>query len=163
MKYLKFKSHLWMRRTPAEIFPFFTEARNLEKLTPPALHFVVHTPPPITMRVGTLIDYGLRIHGFPFRWRSEITEWEPPHRFVDRQRRGPFRFWSHEHRFEAWDGGTLVKDIVTYSVLGGRLIDRLFVRADIKRIFTHREKILRETFGGAMTLPTTPPPETSEA
>lgn len=154
MNCLKFKSHTWLRLKPAEVFPFFSDPGNLQRLTPDWLHFSIVTPQPITMRPGALIDYRLRLHGIPFGWRTEITAWEPPHRFVDRQLRGPYRYWSHEHRFEEWDGGTLAKDIVTYSVLGGRLIDRLFVRKDLKRIFAFREKILRETFGGAIAPPT---------
>jgi ligand-binding SRPBCC domain-containing protein len=96
-----------------------------------------------------LIDYRLKLRDVPFRWQTEITEWEPPFRFVDVQKRGPFRKWVHEHRFDDWDQGTLVKDVVTYAVLGGQIVDKLFVRRDVKRIFAHRESQLRRQFGVA--------------
>ncbi len=84
-----------------EVFDFFADAGNLELLTPPWLHFEILAPSPVEMREGTLIDYKLRLHGVPIRWQSEITVWQPPFRFVDRQRRGPYRLWVHTHRFES--------------------------------------------------------------
>ena len=129
-----------------EVFPFFAEARNLETLTPPWLRFEVLTPPPIQMQAGTRIDYQLRLHGLPLRWQSEITAWEPPHRFVDEQRRGPYRRWIHEHRFEEETGGTRCVDRVRYAVYGGSLIEWLFIRRDLQRIFAFRQAKLRELF-----------------
>ena len=134
-------------RPPAEVFPFFADARNLERLTPPWLRFEVLTPGRIEMRRGAAIDYRLRLRGVPVRWRSEITAWEPPFRFVDEQRRGPYRLWIHEHRFEEREGRTLAGDRVRYAVPGGRLVDRLLVRPDLERIFEYRRDVLRETFG----------------
>jgi ligand-binding SRPBCC domain-containing protein len=98
------------------------------------------------MHVGQRIDYRLRVRGVPIRWQSEITAWEPPHRFVDEQRRGPYRAWIHEHTFEAQDGGTLARDLVQYAVLGGALVNRLFVARDVERIFAFRSEMLREIF-----------------
>ena len=91
MKTFTLTNELWLPQQPQDVFPFFADAFNLERLTPPSLGFQVLTPPPIEMRVGTLIDYRVRLRGIPMRWQSEITEWEPPHRFVDEQRRGPYR------------------------------------------------------------------------
>ncbi|MGH2866306.1 MAG: SRPBCC family protein [Solirubrobacteraceae bacterium] len=72
-----------------QVFAFFAEARNLERLTPSWLSFQVLAPEPIEMKVGTLIDYRLRLHGLPRRWTSRIEEWVPGHAFVDRQVKGP--------------------------------------------------------------------------
>src|SRR5947209_7790818 len=91
-----------------EVFTFFADPGNLKTLTPPWLRFHILTRQPIIMRVGALIYYRLRIHGLPVRWQSEITAWEPPVRFVDEQRRGPYRVWIHEHTFEVGNGGTEV-------------------------------------------------------
>ena len=90
MKEFTLHTELWLPRPRDEIFPFFAEARNLEAITPPWLKFEVLTPAPIQMRPGALIDYRIRVHGFPIRWRTEIAEWDPPHRFVDVQLRGPY-------------------------------------------------------------------------
>ncbi len=138
---------LWLPVPRHELFPFFAEARNLETLTPPWLRFKVLTRAPIQMQAGTRINYQLRLHGLPLRWQSEITAWEPPHRFVDEQRRGPYRRWIHEHRFEEQAGGTRCVDHVRYTVYGGSLIERLFIRRDLKRIFAFRQAKLRELFG----------------
>jgi ligand-binding SRPBCC domain-containing protein len=146
VKIFEHRSTLWIPRPPAEVFPFFSEARNLELLTPPWLRFEVLTPQPITMRIGTLIDYRLRVRGIPMRWRSEIAAWDPPHRFVDRQLRGPYRLWDHEHGFAERDGGTEAADHVRYAVWGGTLVDRLVVRRDVAAIFGFREQRLREIF-----------------
>ena len=144
-----FRSELWLPRPRAEVFDFFGDARNLQAITPEFLNFEVLTPAPIVMRAGTLIDYKLRVRGIPLRWRTLISAWEPPHRFMDEQLRGPYRQWIHEHTFEERDGGTLARDIVRYSVFGGALVDRLFVRRDVEKIFAHREKRLKELLGPA--------------
>ena len=135
---------LWLPRPPGEVFPFFADASNLEAITPPLLRFEILTPGPIAMRPGCLIDYRLRLRGCPLRWRTEITAWEPPHGFVDEQRRGPYRAWVHEHRFEDRDGGTRVTDGVRYRVPGGALVDRLLVRRDLRRIFEYRARRIAE-------------------
>jgi ligand-binding SRPBCC domain-containing protein len=130
----------------ARIFEFFSDAVQLEALTPAFLGFKVLTPLPLTIQAGTLIDYRLRLHGIPLRWQSRISVWEPPLRFVDEQIRGPYRFWHHEHRFEEHAGGTLCRDIVDYNVLGGRLVNRLFVAPDLRKIFAFRQARLNEMF-----------------
>lgn len=132
----------------AEVFDFFADAGNLEKLTPPLLRFHILTPSPIAMHAGALIDYRLRVHGVPIRWRTEITEWEPPVRFVDRQLRGPYSLWHHEHVFEEVPGGTLATDRVHYSFLPVPGVHRLFVEPDLRRIFGYRLERMRERFGG---------------
>jgi ligand-binding SRPBCC domain-containing protein len=141
---------------PREIvFQFFADAYQLEAITPPWLRFVVLNPPPITMQVGLRIDYRLRLHGLRIRWQSAISAWEPPVRFVDEQLRGPYRRWHHEHRFEPIDGGTLCRGVVDYEVPGGRFVDRLFVRRDLREIFRFRQHKLAELFaaGRAVSSP----------
>jgi ligand-binding SRPBCC domain-containing protein len=147
MREFLFRAEQWLPRPRSEIFPFFAEARNLEKLTPPWLKFEVLTPSPIIMRAGLLIDYRIKIHGLPIPWRTEIVAWEPPQRFVDVQLRGPYRLWHHTHTFEERDGGTLCRDEVRYAPLGGALLNWLFVRRDVERIFAYRKERLEEMFG----------------
>src|SRR6185436_15246816 len=124
--------------TPDEVFPFFAEARNLERITPPWLHFHV-TSMPRELRQGALIEYRLKLHGVPIRWLTQIEEWAPGERFVDVQLRGPYALWHHTHEFEpAGDGQTLMRDTVRYALpLGplGALAHRLFVKRDVERIF----------------------------
>ncbi len=134
------------------VFEFFSDAHNLEVLTPSSLRFDVLTPEPLDMHAGTLIDYRLRVHGIPLRWRSEITVWEPPHRFVDEQVRGPYHLWRHEHSFEPTDGGTLCRDGVDYSVPGGRVVNALLVSRDLRRIFSYRQQQLAKQFGNVETV-----------
>lgn len=132
-----------------EVFAFFADAYNLQYLTPPWLSFRILTPPPIEMRVGTLIDYRIKLHGLPVRWRTRITAWQPPHYFVDEQLRGPYKRWHHEHTFEHADGVTLCRDKVRYVVPGGPLspaIHRLFVKRDIDRIFGFRMRAMLDHF-----------------
>lgn len=133
-------------RSLEELFPFFAEARNLERITPPWLRFNVLTPEPIRMAPGTTIDYRLRWRGLPLRWRSEIAAWEPPHRFVDRQVRGPYRLWHHEHRFEVRPEGTLVTDRVDYAAPVRIVSHRLIVDRDVAEIFAYRRRALDALF-----------------
>lgn len=139
-----------VERELPEVFEFFSRARNLEALTPPWLSFSVLTPEPIEMQPGTLIDYRLRLHGVPLRWRTLIEAWEPGRRFVDRQLRGPYQLWHHTHTFEPVSGGTLVGDRVRYAIpLGpaGRLADRLFVARDLERVFEFRRQAVLRLLG----------------
>ena len=131
-----------------QIFEFFQEARNLEFLTPPFLQFRVLTPEPVDMGDGTQIDYALKLHGIPLRWRSKISDWDPPARFVDQQLRGPYRLWHHDHHLFEVAGGTLCSDRVTYQVFGGRLVRSLFVVRDLDRIFRYRRLKMNERFPG---------------
>jgi len=111
---MHFESELWLPRPRDEVFAFFSNAANLEALTPPWLHFRILTAKPITMREGTVIDYRIRVHGIPITWQSAITVWDPPHRFLDAQRRGPYRQWVHTHSFDEASGGTTVGDSVEF-------------------------------------------------
>ncbi len=143
---LRLHNEIWIPHPVREVFPFFADASNLERLTPPSLRFEILTPHPIEMKVGTLIDYKLRLHGIPVRWQSEITEWEPPNRFVDEQRRGPYRIWRHEHIFTEQNGGTLAEDRLEYAVPGGMIVARLFVTGEVANIFAYRKQQLTEIF-----------------
>lgn len=147
MKTFLFTTEIWLPRPRAEVFSFFANAANLETLTPDWLQFEIKTPQPIQIRAGTLIDYRLRIHGIPLRWRTEISEWMPPHRFVDQQLVGPYQLWHHTHSFIERDGGTLCRDEVVYRPRGGALVNWLFVRRDVEKIFQYRAKKLQELFG----------------
>jgi hypothetical protein len=141
-----FTSELWLPRPRAEVFAFFAAAHNLETITPGWLRFEVLTPTPIELRPGVMIDYRLRVHGLPIRWRTEILEWNPPHGFVDRQVLGPYHWWHHTHTFAERDGGTLCRDEIVYRPRGGALMNRLFVRRDIERIFAFRREMLVQRF-----------------
>lgn len=130
-----------------EVFAFFANAHNLGLITPPWLNFSIDSNERILMRAGTRIDYTIKMYGIPMRWRSEITRWEPGHLFVDEQRRGPYRSWVHEHRFAVIDSShTRIDDRVEYSVLGGRLTNKLFIQAQLARIFDFRALKLNEIF-----------------
>jgi ligand-binding SRPBCC domain-containing protein len=147
MRIREFQCEIWLPLPPEELFPFFANAANLDAITPKWLHFRIVTPQPVEMREGALIDYKLRVHGLPLRWRTLIREWNPPHHFVDEQLRGPYRQWIHRHTFEPQNGGTLARDIVHYAVPFDFIAHPLFVRPDIEKIFAYRQEALRKRFG----------------
>ncbi len=140
-------TEMFLPRTPEQLFEFFSDVHNLERITPALLHFHVLAASPTPIQRDTIIDYKLRIHGIPVRWRSEINTWDPPRSFSDRQLRGPYKQWVHTHRFEPRDGGTLCIDDVDYTVPGGPLaplIHKLLVARDVRAIFEYREHVLQE-------------------
>lgn len=137
-------------RPLGEVFGFFARAGNLERITPPWLRFSLLTPEPIEMRLGTLIEYRLRLHGIPVRWVTRIEEWEDGKGFVDRQLRGPYRLWHHRHEFVADGAQTVVRDRVSYALpLGpfGELAHIAFVRRDLARIFGFRRAAVARLLG----------------
>jgi ligand-binding SRPBCC domain-containing protein len=146
MKTYNLTSGLWLPQPPDRVFKFFADPQNLERITPPWLHFEILIPAETQIGRGTLLNYRLRLRGLPLRWQSEIAVWEPPHRFVDRQTRGPYRLWVHEHRFSAVNSGTMIEDEVEYAVRGGKLIQKFFIAPDLARIFRYRSQTLAELF-----------------
>jgi ligand-binding SRPBCC domain-containing protein len=128
--------------TPAEVFPFFADAHNLEAITPPWLSFHVVTPAPVELRAGALIEYRLRLHGLRIAWLTRIEQWVPGVRFVDVQLSGPYRLWHHTHEFAPdGDDATIMRDVVRYALPWGPLgaiAHALLVRRDLERIFDHR-------------------------
>ena len=141
---------LWLPAPRERVFAFFSDADNLERITPAFLNFHVRTPAPIAMASGTRIDYRLHLHGIPLRWRSEISDWDPPSAFRDTQLRGPYKQWIHTHTFEEQNNGTMVRDDVRYRLPGpaitARLVNRLMVSRDTKKIFEFRHQALCEIF-----------------
>lgn len=149
---LIFRAEQFVPRPLAEVFSFFSKAENLEELTPPWLHFQILSVDPTPVQKGTLIRYALRWRIFPIRWTTEITEWEPPHRFVDLQLKGPYKLWHHEHRFIAEGNGTRITDEVQYLLpfgVLGTIAHALKVKNDVKTIFAYRTEAVNRLFGTA--------------
>jgi ligand-binding SRPBCC domain-containing protein len=140
------RSSVVLEHSPETLFEFFSDAFQLEQITPPWLNFKIRTPGPIDIRKGCLIDYSIRLRGIPIRWRTEISNWDPPFSFVDRQLKGPYLLWEHLHTFEQTPEGTLARDEVRYRVPGGRLINWLMVQNDLIRIFEFRRRRMLELF-----------------
>ena len=139
----------WVPRPIDEVFVFFSDAFNLESITPPRVHFHVITSRPIELKSGALINYKMRLNGIPLKWTTRIETWDPPHEFSDIQLSGPYKLWSHTHTFSTKNGGTTMTDHVDYELpLGplGELVHKAWVRRDVESIFAYREKIIRERF-----------------
>ena len=139
-----------LERPLEEVFPFFADPANLEEITPSWLNFHVVGSSTPDIQEGTELDYRLRLHGIPLRWRSRISVWEPPCRFVDEQVRGPYAMWRHLHTFERCSrdaNATIARDWVEYRAHGGPLVHRLFVARDLRTIFDHRLRKMNELFG----------------
>jgi ligand-binding SRPBCC domain-containing protein len=148
MKHI-FEREQLVRRTRREVFAFFANAANLERITPESLHFEIRSPQPIAMRTGATIDYQLSLFGLKFQWRTLIESFDPESGFVDVQTKGPYRSWRHAHDFSDAPGGTLVRDRIEYEVPFGPLGEiarRLFIARQIRRIFDFRRAAIETAF-----------------
>lgn len=143
MRVHRFHEETRLEQPLDRVFPFFADAANLERITPPELRFRILTPQ-VEMRTGALIRYSLSLFGVRFQWTTEITRWDPPHEFVDVQLSGPYRQWIHTHRFDADGAGTVMDDTVDYALpfqpLGELALP--IVRSQIDRIFAHRRRVI---------------------
>lgn len=143
-------SRQWVPAPMEECFAFFSDAANLEALTPPFLRFRILTPLPIEMRAGALIEYRLSLLGVPLPWLTRIADWRPGRGFTDVQLRGPYAKWVHRHAFTPADGGTWVRDEVEYALPLAPLSDpahALFVRPRLREIFTYRRQAIARLLG----------------
>ena len=149
MKLYSLDSVQFINKPIEDVFKFFSKPDNLSVITPPKLGFKILTPTPINMSTGRLIDYKIYLMGIPIHWRTLITDFEPPHMFVDQQIKGPYTMWHHTHTFQKVDGGVEIKDRVVYSIpfsILGRLLNFLWIRKDLENIFNYRKKVIDELF-----------------
>ncbi len=137
----------WIGRSSEEVFAFFADAHNLERITPDFVRFRILRVSTPELRAGTTIDYRLSLHGVPVRGQSRIQSWEPPRRFVDVQTRGPYHLWEHTHELEPYAGGTVIRDRVRYALpFGalGNLVAGQRVARDITAIFAFRRQTITQ-------------------
>jgi ligand-binding SRPBCC domain-containing protein len=149
-----FRAEQYVDRDIQDVFEFFSRAKNLQQITPAWLHFRILSVNPNPVRRGTLIRYSLRWRVFPMRWTTEIVEWDPPHRFIDVQLKGPYRLWHHEHRFVSEGSGTRIFDEVRYELpFGalGSLAHRFKVKRDVEAIFAFRQRAVEKVLAGTPT------------
>ena len=135
------------------VFEFFSDAHNLERITPPFLCFRILEMSTPHVEAGTVIRYRLRLHGLPLGWTSRIEVWEPPRRFVDVQVRGPYGLWRHLHEFAPEGEATRIRDRVEFRLPLG-ILHRTpvlsWVRRDVRAIFEYR----RQAIGRLLGVPT---------
>ena len=135
----------------SESWEFFSKPENLNEITPPDLEFRITSGKPEPMHDGQIVTYKIRVA--PLIWNTWVTEIKgviPEKQFIDEQRSGPYKFWHHLHEFEKTENGTLIKDIVNYSLpfgLFGNIAHSIYVEKKLAEIFGYRKKVLTEKFG----------------
>jgi ligand-binding SRPBCC domain-containing protein len=150
MKIFTLKKEQLVARPREDVFAFFEKPENLARITPPWLGFRILTPSPIVMGWGAEFEYTIKVMGIRMRWKSLISDYQPPFRFVDEQTKGPYSYWHHTHTFTEVDGGTLVGDEVKYAMpfgMIGTLVQRLAVGRQLEAIFSYRARVTSGQFG----------------
>ncbi|MGY6560691.1 MAG: SRPBCC family protein [Luteibaculaceae bacterium] len=134
-----------------EAWNFFSSPKNLQKITPPDMGFIIKSELPAKMYPGMFIQYTVKpLLGIPLTWVTEITQVKELEFFVDEQRVGPYAIWHHQHFFKEIPGGVECTDIVDYKLplsFLGDLVHPIVVAPKIKEIFEFRKKRIVELFG----------------
>ncbi|HSB12542.1 MAG TPA: SRPBCC family protein [Blastocatellia bacterium] len=140
-------------RPRSEVFEFFSEPFNLERITPAFLRFSILNKPPVVLCAGSRLEYRLALFGVRFQWKTLIEEWKPEESFVDVQLSGPYKLWRHTHTFrELSSDRTLMIDRVEYGLPGGAFAKpahALFVAPMLRRIFDHRARTIEQLLNSA--------------
>jgi len=133
-----------------EAWDFFSNPRNLPRITPPWLNLKITSELPDKMYEGMLITYKVYpVAGIPSDWVTEITTVEEKLFFIDEQRLGPYKFWHHQHHFTEVDDGTEMSDIVNYAIPFdplSRPLNSLLVGKKVNKIFKYRKEVLERLF-----------------
>ena len=144
------KTKQFVKTDMATCWDFFSDPKNLSKITPQSMGFIVRTELPDKMYEGLMIEYTVSpMLGIPMNWITEIKTVKNHSFFVDEQRKGPYRIWHHEHHFKEVEGGVEMTDIVSYELpLGflGRLMHPILVKNKLKEIFDYRRQKVDELF-----------------
>ncbi len=143
--------------TGEAVWNFFSNAANLQKITPEYMNFRILNERPLgEIYPGLVIRYKVSpVMNVPLFWMTEITAVRRYRLFVDEQRRGPYRMWHHQHLFEENDAGVLMTDIVHYELpLGplGSIAHALFAKKQLREIFDFRVNKVEEIFGRAVAV-----------
>lgn len=147
MKVYRLVSELELSARRPDVFAFFERPENLSLITPPQMGFKILTPTPLKMKEGAIIDYRVKILGVPQHWRTLISEYDPPNRFVDQQLKGPYLMWHHSHTFEEQGDNAIIRDEINYVLpFGplGQIARALFVRRQLEGVFRYRRKVITE-------------------
>jgi len=132
-----------------EVFGFFEKPENLQIITPDWMKFDIITPHPLEMKEHAEFDYKISLMFIPLKWKTEITNYDPPYKFVDEQKKGPYKLWIHTHTFEAVGNKTKITDNVDYDLFGGPfkiLVHSLYIRKNLESIFNYRSRKINQLF-----------------
>lgn len=146
MKTHTFSTSMTLPLPIEEVFAFFSDAGNLQMITPPELKFNIVTPMPLELKEGAFVEYRLKLAGKGFGWLTKVTEWNPPFSFTDEQLKGPYKLWIHRHTFSSSGDATVIKDTVTYQLPFypfGELVHPV-IKLQLRRIFSYRQKQIRK-------------------
>jgi ligand-binding SRPBCC domain-containing protein len=150
MKIYQVKTKQILQMTLDTAWDFFSDPKNLTKITPPWLNLKITSDIPDKMYEGMIITYKVYpFLGIPSNWVTEITKVKEKVFFVDEQRFGPYKFWHHQHHFKEIDKGIEMEDVVTYALPFdplSRPINSIIVGNKVKEIFDFRKEVLLKLF-----------------
>jgi ligand-binding SRPBCC domain-containing protein len=135
---------------PELVFQFHDDPHNLLKILPPYLRVEI-VEAPKRLQPGAVLKYAMCVGPLRFDWTGEIVEHDAPSRFVDVQRKGPFRTYRHTHLFAAEGGGTRLTDVIEYELPLGplaELANRIHFQSRLEEVLEHGQKVTRALLEG---------------
>ena len=141
------RAETWIEVDIAKAFQFFSDTKNLERITPPEYELKVLSQSTVKPKEGTTFEYSMKCKGIQVTCKSHVMEWMENQKMASTHEKGPYAFWYHSLQFEKLKNGTLLVERVLYRWkygFFGEMFCQTTLRSNLIEIFRYRMRKAKE-------------------